>query len=99
MMAVLALAAAFLLAWHGMAKAVTYVPQFQAIPVPPAHAADAHAPAKDDDNVTGAACTDTMDMTPESAASSPFDADRVAFHGKAYGLNIPAWPVSANICQ
>ena len=92
MAAVLALAAAVLLAWHGMAKAdpVRVMPQFQAIPVPPAGSPSARTPAEDDAAPASPACTDTMDMTPEDVQSSPFDADLVAFHGKAKALRIGA---------
>jgi hypothetical protein len=87
MAAVLALAAAVLLAWHGMAKAdpIHAMPQFQAIPVP-----SAAMPSTDDSVPHSPACTDTMDMTPQDVQSSPFDADLVAFHGRAKALRIGA---------
>jgi hypothetical protein len=90
MAAVLALAAAVLLAWHGMAKAdpIRAMPQFQAIPVPAAGSPSSRAPSEDDAAPASPACTDTMDMTPQDVQSSPFDADLVAFHGKARALRI-----------
>jgi hypothetical protein len=101
MIALLALAVAFLLAWHGAAKAAPagYVPQFQAIPVPSGHGADTPTPTlqapSHDTTASRVSCTDTMDMAPEDAATSPFDADRVAFHGQVRRLRIAA----GNACQ
>ncbi len=99
MAALLALAVAFLLAWHSMAKAdpAHVAPQFQAIPVPSAGAQSSKTPSSDAAAANSPACTDTMDMAPEDAQSSPFDADLVAFHGKARALRTSASGVCDDI--
>ncbi len=66
MAALLALALAFLLIWHGMARAENFAP-------PQDDASQAAAPLD-------SGCTDTMDFSPEENLPSPFDADTAAFH-------------------
>jgi hypothetical protein len=72
----LALALAMLLAWHGMARAAEYAPPASAelpdsISQPSA------------DRVPPKGCNDDIDMAPEDAMPSPFDAELVAFHLRA----------------
>jgi hypothetical protein len=72
--ALLALTAAMLLTWHGMAKADPAAPQFAPIQIQPDK-----APLAPNESARHSACTDTMDMAPEDAQGSAFDADKVAF--------------------
>ena len=67
--ALLALAVAILLLWHGMARAEDFAP--------PQY--DTSQPATSDAAPPGSGCTDDMDFSPEDNLSSPFDADTAAF--------------------
>jgi hypothetical protein len=68
MAALLALALAFLLLWHGMARAENFTPPQDDT----SQAAAVVAPLD-------LGCTDDMDFSPEDNLPSPFDADTVAF--------------------
>ena len=85
----LALALAFFLSWHGMARAE----DFAANPPKAAQLPDAARGPGADRIPPGLACSDDMDYAPEDNMPSPFDADRVAFHvTRAGGLA----PISQN---
>jgi hypothetical protein len=70
MAALLALALAFLLLWHGMARAENFAPPQD----------DTSQPATTVAAPLGSGCTDNMDFAPEDNLPSPFDADTAAFH-------------------
>lgn len=79
----LAFALAFLLSWHGMARAAEYAPPATAelpdsISLPSA------------DRLPPKGCNDDIDMSPEDARPSPFDAELVAFHPRAPARMMPA---------
>lgn len=67
--ALLALAAAIFLIWHGMARAEDFAPPQD----------NAGQPAASDSMPAAPGCTDNMDFSPEENLPSPFDADSVAF--------------------
>jgi hypothetical protein len=69
MMALLVLALAFFLLWHGMARAEDFAPP-QNDTTPPATSQAAPA---------APGCSDNMDFSPEDNLPSPFDADEAAF--------------------
>ncbi len=70
MATLLALAVAFLLICHGMARAENFAPPQD----------DTSQPAATDAAPAGSGCTDNMDFAPEDNLPSPFDADSAAFH-------------------
>jgi hypothetical protein len=85
----MALAVAFVLCWHGMARA----DDFAANPPEAAQLPDAVNGPGADRIPPGMVCSDNMDYAPEDNIPSPFDADRVAFHPtRAQGL----MPISQN---
>jgi len=69
MTALLALAVAFLLLWHGMARAEGFAPPQN----------DTSQPATTAAAPLDSGCTDNMDFSPEENLPSPFDADTAAF--------------------
>jgi hypothetical protein len=69
MAALLALALAILLLWHGMARAEDFAPPQN----------DTSQPATPDAAPAGSGCTDDMDFSPEDNLPSPFDANTAAF--------------------
>jgi hypothetical protein len=69
MAALLAMAFAFLLIWHGMARAENFAPPED----------DTNQPATATAAPAGSGCTDDMDFSPEDNLPSPFDADTAAF--------------------
>lgn len=81
-----ALAAAFFLSWHGMARAEGFNPLAEE----KAQLPDSiHGRPGADRVPPGLACPDNMDLTPEDNLPSPFDADLVAWrggHGRAQAL-------------
>jgi hypothetical protein len=71
MAALLALALAFLLIWHGMARAENFASPED----------NTHQPATTTAAPAGSGCTDDMDFSPEDNLPNPFDADTAAFRG------------------
>jgi hypothetical protein len=69
MAALLALAMAFLLLWHGMARAENFAPLQD----------DTSQPASTAVAPLDSGCTDNMDFSPEENLPTPFDADTAAF--------------------
>ena len=83
--ALVALALAIFLAWHGMARA----DDFAANPPQAAQLPDAAQGPGADRIPPGLACRDDMDFSPQDNQSNPFDADTVAFRPGRYGLAHP----------
>jgi hypothetical protein len=81
----LALALAFLLSWHGMARA----DGFQVNPPKAAQLPDAVNGPGADRIPPGLACSDDMDYAPQNNMASPFDAHRVAFRFTRAGRLAP----------
>ena len=77
--ALLALVAAMLLAWHGMARA-------DGFEAPPTETSQSDQPSSPPE-VTP--CTDQMDFSPDDNLPDPFDADDVAWHPGPGGVIPP----------
>jgi len=83
--ALVALALAIFLAWHGMARA----DDFAVNPPQAAHLPDAVQGPGADRIPPGLACSDDMDFSPEDNLPSPRDTDSVAFRPGHHGLAHP----------
>jgi hypothetical protein len=89
MAALLALALAFLLIWHGMARAENFAPPVD----------DTNQPATATAPPAASGCTDDMDFSPEDNLPSPFDASTAAFRQLHAPLMGPRPTAFGNSCQ
>lgn len=79
MAALLALVAAMLLTWHGMARA-------DGFEAPPTQTSQSDQPSTPPEVLP---CTDQMDFSPDDNLPDPFDADDVAWHP----ARVPLFPL------